>query len=246
MVLSEAVEFAISDLANAMRLYVESQLRFSKLVKVDPEEAIDNVDRAFELKLEKFHSLHDITKSQFAYFENGDALLLLTIRNAIHHRNHPLFASLNKRMLLDAGSRSWSGASFLKAKHLTDHEGEIIMAQLVRLDDIDARIDASLGSPFVDTKLNRVKALKRNEVINEALNLEQVRLYAKRNRYPSDQVYIDLMPIYVSATCKVFKSLSQQGFQFRGFDAETYHAPFTKEISVNLKRLEFERIRVGW
>lgn len=49
---STVVEDAVSTLANTMRLYVEAHLRFADLFKIDPEEAIDNIDRAFETKLE--------------------------------------------------------------------------------------------------------------------------------------------------------------------------------------------------
>ena len=52
-----AVEHAISNLANYMRLYVEAQMRFTSLFDVDREEAIHNMERAFEAKLEAFHTL---------------------------------------------------------------------------------------------------------------------------------------------------------------------------------------------
>lgn len=48
-----------------MRLYGEAQMRFGNLVQVDPEEAVDNVDRAFEAKLEAFHTLYDVSKEHF-------------------------------------------------------------------------------------------------------------------------------------------------------------------------------------
>jgi hypothetical protein len=145
-----AIEDAISSLANAMRMYGETQMRFPKLFKVDPEEAIDNVDRAFEAKLERFHTLYDASKNIFPYFDCGDASLLIAIRNAIHHRDHPLFQSLNRRLHLQDGVQRWLGASFLLSKHATTHGGQILMSHFVRLDDIDARLDPDFGSPHVD------------------------------------------------------------------------------------------------
>jgi hypothetical protein len=54
---SQIIENAISTLANTMRIYVEAQMRFGGLFKIDREEAIDNVDHAFEMKLEASDTL---------------------------------------------------------------------------------------------------------------------------------------------------------------------------------------------
>ena len=66
-------------------------MNFHRLKSVDPEEAIDNLDRAMEAKLEAFHSLYDVIKNDFDYFSHADSALLILLRNAVHHRNHPLF-----------------------------------------------------------------------------------------------------------------------------------------------------------
>ena len=55
-----------------MRMYVETHTRFGELFEVDPEEAIDNLDRTFEMKLEAFHTLYDVSKGLFPYFRHGD------------------------------------------------------------------------------------------------------------------------------------------------------------------------------
>lgn len=107
------VEGAVSSLANTMRICVEAHWRFSEIFKVDREEAIDNVDRAFEMKLEAFHTLYDVSKDMFPYFDHADAALLIAVRNAIHHRNHPLFRTLNHRLHIEDGVDRWLGASFL-------------------------------------------------------------------------------------------------------------------------------------
>lgn len=93
------VEAAVGVLANTMRLYGESQARFVSLFPVDREEAIDNTDRAFEAKLEAVHTLYDVTKGELPWFDAGDTALLIAIRNAIHHRDHPLFPQLLRNAL---------------------------------------------------------------------------------------------------------------------------------------------------
>lgn len=236
------VEGAISNLANTMRMYVEANLRYGELFKVDPEEAIDNVDRAFEMKLEGFHTLYDVSKKIFPYFDHGDTTLLITVRNAIHHRNHPLFRSLNRRLHLEDGIERWLGASFLLASHPTSHGGKILMSHCVMLDDLDARIDPLLASPHLDKSIKGNRAMRRLEVVNSQLSLSTVRERASRDRYPNDQVYLDLMPIFVSAVCKVFKAMKAAGIGFKGYDAKTYATPFTEELAVDLSKLEFNRL----
>ncbi|MGB2785859.1 hypothetical protein [Psychrobacter sp.] len=92
----EIKQQAISKLANSMRLYGEAHINFHQLKFIDSEEAINNLDCAFEAKLEAFHSLYDVTKSDFDYFSYGDTALLILLRNAVHHRNHLLFKSWNQ------------------------------------------------------------------------------------------------------------------------------------------------------
>ncbi|KXV75400.1 hypothetical protein AD951_00055, partial [Acetobacter malorum] len=120
------------------------------------------------------------------------------------------------------------------------------MSHYIRLDDLDARIDPSLASPYIAKRSNKPeKAIEQFEVINNQLNLAKIRKRASEDRYPNDQIYLNLMPIFVSAVCKVFKAMKAAdiGFKgFKGFDAATYLRPFTTEISVDCSRLDFERL----
>lgn len=58
-------QIAVDKLSNTMRMYGEAKFKFEQLILVDKEEAINNLDRAFEAKLEAFHSLYDVTTSDF-------------------------------------------------------------------------------------------------------------------------------------------------------------------------------------
>src|SRR5450830_45219 len=114
-----AAKFAWESLANNMRLYAESSFRFHTLFKIDQEEAISNLDRAFDAKLESFHRFYDITKTVdgFDYFKFADTSMLVVLRNAIHHRNHPLFVSWNAMMHADGGVAAKAGAKYLLARY---------------------------------------------------------------------------------------------------------------------------------
>ncbi|KAK0361253.1 hypothetical protein LTR94_024085, partial [Friedmanniomyces endolithicus] len=142
-------------------------------------EAINNLDAAFEAKLEAFHSLYDVSKDLFAFHEHPDTALVIALRNAIHHRNHPLFRTLLDRLFLDDGVDRW-------------------------------------------------KAAARFALIDQGLNLEDLRRTAKAEGYPTKQVYLDVMPVFVSAVRRVFETLQASGVPFRGFDAEVYRPWFTK------------------
>ena len=89
------IQDAWEALSTALRNYVETRLGAQPLFDVDVEEAVGNVDRAFEQNLEKFHTFYDLTKrlSSFDYFGCAATSLVLVLRNAIHHRDHELFVS---------------------------------------------------------------------------------------------------------------------------------------------------------
>jgi hypothetical protein len=245
---STIIEDAVSTLANTMRLYVEAHFRFGELFKIDPEEAIDNIDRAFEAKLEAFHSLYDVSKTLFPYFDHGDTALIIAIRNAVHHRDHPLFRSLRRRLHLDEGGVDrWLGASFLLASHPTLHGAPVGMSHYVRLDDMDSRLDPSCASPYLDAGANTTKIAGRFELIDRQLTLPAIRQFRALHRYPDDQTYVDLMPIFVSAVCKVFKAMKHAGIGFNRFDARTYLTPFTSELEIDLGTPGFRQLRMrGW
>lgn len=242
---SKIIENAVSKLANTMRIYGDTHRRFGDLFKIDAEEAIDNVDRGFEMKLEAFHTLYDVSKNLFPYFDHGDTALMIAIRNAIHHHDHPLFISLKRRLHLERGGlEPWLGASFLLASHPTTHGAPILMSHHVRLDDLDARFDPSRASPYLDVSVKGAKATSRFTVIDSQLGLPEIRAFRSQHRYPDDQAYLDLMPIFVSATCKVFKALKAEGINFKGFDASTYLTPFTSELDIDLSSQKFSQLRL--
>ncbi|CAH0343561.1 hypothetical protein [Rhizobium sp. CECT 9324] len=239
-----AVEAALGVLANNMRLYVEAQARFAGLFKIDREEAISNVDRAFEAKLEALHTLYDISQRYFPWFEFGDTSVLIALRNAIHHRNHPLFRSLNLELWLSPGPERWVGAAFLLAKHRVKGEPRGMMEQFYRLEDFRSRLDPDLSSPYLDTFLNEIKARQRYNQVAGHLSFAKIHETGLRERFPPNQIYVDIIPVFVSAVCRIFKALHAEGIEFKGFDAAVYQAAFTTEIQVDLNALVYRTPRL--
>lgn len=117
----KAIQRAWERLSNPMRLYSEAAMQFPSLVKVDREEAITNMDLAFEAKLETFHTLYDVSMGTpgFKYFDHGDMSLLIVLRNAIHHWDHDLFESMAARLGQEGGLEKLAGAELMLAGPLT-------------------------------------------------------------------------------------------------------------------------------
>lgn len=239
----EIIQLAIDKLANSMRLYVEATIHFERLKNIDLEEAINNLDRAFEAKLEAFHSLYDVTREDFTYFDNADTATLILLRNAIHHRNHLLFRSWNHEMLLNDGLKKNLGAEFLLVSHNIVNAAHT-MKFFYKIDDLFARVDSSIKSPYLENKLSLSNRNKFLFQLKNELSFDSILSYAKDNRYPSSQVYINIIPIFISAVCKVFKSLKSKGIVFKGYDSRVYEEPFTNEIEVDLNTLNYMPIRI--
>lgn len=236
-------QIAVDKLSNTMRMYGEEKFKFERLKLIDKEEAINNLDRAFEAKLEAFHSLYDVTKSDFNYFEHADTALLIVIRNAIHHRDHDLFISWNKEMLLNGGLERNNGAEFLLASNRVCNRPPV-MQYYYKLEDVFFRLDKNLGSPFIEKRMRSEQKEKLLIKLDEQLRFNDIVGYAKSKGYPIQQIYLNFIPIFTSAVVKVFTELKSKGFQFEGCDAKVYEKPFTNELSVDYTIIDYKPIRI--
>lgn len=170
----EILQHAIKKLSNSIRIYSETRHNFQMLVRIDKEEAIDNLNRAFESKLEAFHSLYDVSKTHLDYFAHADTASLILVRNAIHHRDHLLFRSWNQEMALDEGSRKYLGAEFL----LIDYPilgAQSKMRYLYKIEDFYNRIDDAMASPYLEKMMGPVKRQKLLDQINSDLFFSEIK-----------------------------------------------------------------------
>lgn len=81
---------------------------------------------------------------------------------------------------------------------------------------------------------------RRHRLVVGDLGLNEMYEEGTRQGFYADQIYLDVMPIYVSGVCRVFKALNDSGVKFKGFDAGVYLEPFTAEIEVDLKALQYQ------
>ncbi|HDY4894501.1 TPA: hypothetical protein RQV65_002582 [Yersinia enterocolitica] len=235
---------ALGRFANNMRLYGEAFLRYRGLVEVDREEAIHNLDRAFEQNLEGFHTLYDVSQGIFDFHAHADTSLLIAIRNALHHRDHPLFHSLLQTLWLDEKPERLLGAEYLLARHRTLGGNPPPMMHLIKLEDIYNRLDPRCGSIYIN-QMGKANSLPRFIAMEDAFAFEKVHAKALKDRYPMKQVYLDLMPIFNSAVSRVFTALDLVGVPFQGFDANAYKSTFIEELKTDLQHYDFFGLRMN-
>ncbi|MFL7956111.1 hypothetical protein [Xanthomonas vasicola] len=235
---------ALGRFANNMRLYGEAFLRYRGLVEVDREEAIHNLDRAFEQNLEGFHTLYDVSQGVFDFHAHTDTSLLIAIRNALHHRDHPLFHSLLQTLWLDEEPERLLGAEYLMARHRTLGGNPPPMMHLIKLEDIYSRLDPRYGSIYMN-QIGKANSLARFIVMEDAFAFEKIHAKALKDHYPMKQVYLDLMPIFNSALSKVFTALDLAGVPFQGFDANAYKSTFIEELKIDLQHYDFFGLRMN-
>jgi hypothetical protein len=234
----------IEKLSNSMRIYNENSLNFNQLRLIDKEEAINNLDRAFESKLEAFHSLYDVIQDKFQYFDNADTSLLISLRNAIHHRSHELFKSWNSEMHLNSGMQNNAGVEFLLVNHNSTNEN--ISEYYYKLEDILDRIDSSRKSCALDSRTNYNKRARLLSLVNSELNFTKIIKYSESKRYPLSQVYINIIPIYISAVSKIFNHIENSGIKLKGFDSDVYMKHFTSENLVDLEKITYKPLRIPY
>lgn len=230
--MTTSIQRAWEGLSNSMRLYVESKLRFKYVFTVDREEAVKNQDMAMETKLEKLHGLYDVTKKLpgFDYFGHGDTSLVIALRNAIHHHeNHKLFQSWNARIYLNDAFSLLSGSEFLLGS-TTPEEDVLTVRFYYLLDDFFARLPALKNAD------------KHRTLWERELQFAAIAKAGVDGRYPKTQVYVDVMPAFMSAVRRVRGWLASAGFIPLGFDSETYFECFGEPARE--QRLDFKRLRI--
>ncbi|KXF75265.1 hypothetical protein ATN84_18495 [Paramesorhizobium deserti] len=234
---------AVRVLATTMRRYSEANLAFKTLKHVDLEEAIENLDRAFESKLEALHSLYDVDKSDFDYFVNPDTAVLIMLRNALHHRDHELFSSWNAEMNKPGGPRRFLGAEFLLVSHRLVNPASTAR-QFYKIQDFLMRVDPVLQSPALENKLSSANRQSLIQHLRAGLHFDDVLRKAERERYPQKQIYLNVIPVFISAVSRVFRSLRDRGLIFEGADALDFRDHFDEKLVVDFSNLNYDKVRI--
>lgn len=239
----EVTSIAVNKLSNSMRLYTETCVEFPGLAKIDMIEAVDNLDRAFEAKLEAFHSLYDVSKRKFDYFSHAETATLIMIRNAIHHRNHTLFFSWNYEMHKNNGLTKHHDKEFVLVDHVVN-DGAFTARYYYKVDDVLDRIDRKRGSPFLEGKMSDKQKDKLLEQITNDLRFSRVIEDSEKSGYSSEQIYINLVPIFISAMAKIYPAFEEMGVDLSDFDSDVYLRHFGGDISVDFDNYSLNPIHI--
>lgn len=223
--MATVVEHAWESLANTLRLYVEAHLDFAALFKVDRPDAVTRQDRSLEGKLEKFHTLYDVTKDLpgFDYFSYADTSLLIVLRNAIHHRDHQLFVSWEAFVLAHEKQKKLPSSKYLFAS-LTPESEHIVLRYYLPLDDFRKRLP--------DAKLKPADRTAIGALWERDLRFADITAVAERENFDVASVYVDVMPAFIAAMHRVRGWLSTTDFVPSGSDGETYYGAFGDESPV--------------
>jgi len=223
----ETISNAVDKLSNSLRIFAEEQFRFNKLVTIDKEEAVNNNNQAFEAILESFHTVYDITKDKniLDYFKYADTTLLILLRNAIHHRNHLLFESWNSSFYLKFNHEKLCGVQFLLATYKNCNEDSFQVKHYYKIYDIYERLNHPQLKKFAE---------KHRKLFEKELSFSKITKYAKKEKYPDNQIYINIMPILISAMSRIFIALKENKIDVKGYDSKVYIQHFTSEKIVCL------------
>ena len=238
--MSTVVQDAAERLSNALRIYFEVRIQSAAISREDIGEAVDNVDRAFDSILAGMHSLYDAMGSKKIlgnWWEHGDTAACLLIRNARHHNATPYFSSWNKSMLKDGRIATMSGAAFLLVGYAALDSSSHVAEYYVPFFDFQDRLSQDKKSHIKDPG-----ALVR--LFDAALAFQVIRAKALKERYPNNQVFVNMMPVVVQASTRVFSWLKTSGIEPSGFDSRVYASHFADSKYFDMASPTFRMLRL--
>ena len=147
-------------------------------------------------------------------------------------------------MAQGGGPYRFLGAEFLIASHIVIGEAHV-GRQLYKAEDFLFRLDPSLNSPALESKMSALNRSKLLGQLKADLGFKELFLKAKREGYPNKQIYLNVIPLFISAVCRIFESLRARGAQFVGYDANAYAMHFTDELKVDLSSLSYTTLRIN-
>jgi hypothetical protein len=119
-----------------------------------------------------------------------------------------------------------------------------VMRHFYKLEDFYFRVDPELESPYIEDKMSPKNKYKLLNQIKSELNFDLITAYARDEGYRTKQIYVNLIPIYISAVGKVFKKLNEKGVEFIGFDANAYKEQFINELKIDFSSINYTPIRI--
>ena len=168
------------------------------------------------------------------YYKYGDTATIILLRNAIHHRDHLLFKSWNYEMGLNDGLKKMAGIEILLVNYATVDKEARVSEYYFKLNDFYER----LKHPNVIKYSDQYKKLFEKELLFTVIQK------ATSGKYSVDQVYINIIPIFISAIQRVFLAFKKVGIKFDDFDSSVYQPFFINNKLVDLSKITYKKIRI--
>lgn len=79
---------------------------------------------------------------------------------------------------------------------------------------------------------------------NAELSFSTITDKGKAERYPEQQIYVDVMPIFISAVARALGWMALSGIRSMGFDGETFARHFSGIEAPDMKAPDFSEVRI--
>lgn len=197
--IKKVISDRFEDFVQSLRVFIEQKIKYQKLVLIDADEAVGNIELACKSMLDTFASLYDAARAQdgvnFDFYGNPLCCAVLAYRNAKHHnkangiRSAYKFARQNGRqdyLLVDfpAGENE-EGGGFI------DHYASWA----------DFRV--FLGMPNCDSRLRAGS----KELIRNRISAEVFESFAVKDGVEHAQVFINMIPIIIGSGSEFIREL---------------------------------------
>ena len=147
-------------------------------------------------------------------------------------------------MNLLGGLERNNGSSFLLAGQVVNNN-EYVIRQYYKLEDFFNRISLDSNYPYLDNKISINRKINLKNKFLEELNFQKIKEEAILKKILNkENVYINVVPILISAISKVFKKLKEDNIEVKGFDSDVYMDYFTNDVTVDLNNFNYEECKI--
>ncbi|MDW4560169.1 MULTISPECIES: hypothetical protein [Aeromonas] len=209
---------SFEDLAQSLRIFLESYWKLGQLLEVDRAEAVGNMEGAFKSILNSYHSLYDSMLKEPAitvdWYATPQLAIILAIRNAKHHNVANKIRNIFNYHIFNHKSPSDSSAYLLvDFPAPPEEEGGDCFDFYISWNDIDVLLQ-------LPRKESRLRDGTR-DLIRDYLHAQEFEKIAKKEGIEKERVFINSVPIVLNAGIAlsphikdIVKTVSTEGKHF--------------------------------
>ena len=225
--MSEYVTDAFEEIAHSLRILVEAYIGSKDLMKIDPDEAVGNIEHALTASLNAFASLFDaIMKEQrgnsIDWYEIPELAIILILRNARHHNHAKKIRTVySYYMQEDKYCTNSINYLFVKAPTLQMPYNFKIMEIYISWGDFSRLLEMSRKESKIHDSTKRL--------VQIYMNSENISAYAKQNEVTAESVFVDIVPLIINAGIKA-TSLIKDLVKIRSCESDEFLNLFSDDL----------------